>query len=376
MSSKKDCKKRIAFYIGSLCKGGAERVIRNLAHYFYEQGYEVFMVTKLKDDDEYELNPAIQRIIADITPEEETGSRFGNLKARIRKLRGIWQEIKPDVIVSFIKKNNLMALASAGPLKIPVVVSVRSAPARELSGKGVKQLTFMMFRRAAGIVLQTTQAKEFFPKKLQNKAVILPNSINKEFVEFLDGKSDMVQDKSSDYRVITVGRIDDNKNQKMLVEAFIESCDRASDWTLHLYGDGESRKKVSEIAALSDIADRIIFHGVVDNVPEEMSKADIFVLPSKIEGMPNALIEAMAMGKACISTDCPCGGPADLIDNNVSGILVPVSDKEALAKALKELMSDKEKRSELGKRALDIREKLSPDVVNSQWKEYIEGIIG
>ena len=98
-------KTKIAFYIGSLDKGGAERVIANLAEYFYSQNYEVYVVTKLKEKDEYTLSSGITRIIADITAEEETNSRIGNLYARIRKLRKIWKEMKPDVIVSFIRKN-------------------------------------------------------------------------------------------------------------------------------------------------------------------------------------------------------------------------------------------------------------------------------
>lgn len=370
-------RKRIAFYIGSLGKGGAERVIRNLALFFYEQGYDVFMVTKLREEVEYELRPEITRIIADITDAEDTGKRLGNLLARIKKLKEIWKEIKPDIIVSFIRKNNLMAIASAMPLKIPVVVSVRSAPERELAGKGVKQLTFAMFGRAAGIVLQTTQAMEYFPKRLQKKAVILPNSINREFAEYLDNMGEVSQgNKTSDFRVITVGRIDDNKNQKMLVEAFVQVCGSDSKWTLHLYGDGESRQKVEAIAKASNVADKIVFHGVVDNIPEEMSKADIFVLPSKVEGMPNALIEAMAMGKACISTDCPCGGPADLIENEVSGILIRVDDKEGLVRALAGLMEDADRRQALGIMASDIRKRLAPTEVNRKWQEYIESIIG
>ena len=367
-------KKRIAFYIGSLGKGGAERVIRNLAHYFYDEGYEVFMVTKLREETEYELNPKISRIIADITPEEETGSRIGNLFARIKKLRNIWEEIEPDIIVSFIRKNNLMAIASAAPLNIPVVVSVRSAPAREMSGRGVKELSFLMFGKAAGIVLQTSQALDFFPKRLRKKAVILPNSINKEFIEYLDNSIKETADRN-EHQVITVGRIDDNKNQLMLVKSFIEIAKKNSAWTLHLYGDGEDRSRVEEVALNSDFSDRIFFHGVVENVPEVMSRSDIFVLPSKVEGMPNALIEAMAMGKACISTNCPCGGPADLIENGVSGILIDVDDPMALANELDRLMNDEMLRSSLGENASKLRIRLAPDEVNRKWKEYIEGLL-
>ena len=175
--------KSIAFYIGGLCIGGAERVICNLAEYFYSEGYRVTMVTKVRDEKEYELNPGIRRIIADITPEEETGSRIHNLFARISKLKRIWKEVKPDVIVSFIRKNNLMAIASAAPLGIPVVVSVRSAPERELKGFGFKTISFLLFRQAAGVVLQTKEAYNFFPGYIREKAVVLPNSINPDFLK-------------------------------------------------------------------------------------------------------------------------------------------------------------------------------------------------
>ena len=175
--------KSIAFYIGGLCIGGAERVICNLAEYFYSEGYRVTMVTKVCDEKEYELNPGIKRVIADITPEEETASRIRNLFARIAKLKRIWKEVKPDVIVSFIRKNNLMAIASAAPLGIPVVVSVRSAPERELKGFGFKTISFLLFRQAAGVVLQTREAYDFFPGYLRAKAVVLPNSINPDFLK-------------------------------------------------------------------------------------------------------------------------------------------------------------------------------------------------
>ena len=97
--------KRIAFYLGSLTKGGAERVVTNLAEYFKESGYEVFVITKLRAETEYTLSDGIARIIADITKEEEKG-RIQNLFLRIVKLRRIFKEIQPDVVASFIGKNN------------------------------------------------------------------------------------------------------------------------------------------------------------------------------------------------------------------------------------------------------------------------------
>ena len=373
--------KSIAFYIGGLCIGGAERVICNLAEYFYSEGYRVTMVTKARDEKEYDLNPRIRRIIADITPEEETGSRIHNLLARINKLRRIWKEVKPDVIVSFIRKNNLMAIASAVPLGIPVVVSVRSAPERELMGFGFKTISFLLFRMAAGVVLQTREAYDFFPGYIRAKAVVLPNSINPEFLkasEELETQGDGSSTNSArKKKIITVGRIDDNKNQKLLVDAYVRIAMQYPDWSLELVGDGSGKKSLEEYVRTLPCKDRIHFAGAVDDVVKRMSEASIFVLPSKIEGMPNALIEAMVMGMACISTDCPCGGPRDLIAADESnGVLVPVDNADAMAMALKRLITNDILRESMGDNAKKIINTLHPDAVNKQWKNYIENVVG
>lgn len=361
-------KKKIAFYIGSLGKGGAERVIVNLAEYFYSQNYEVYVVTKLQEENEYSLNSDITRVIADITREEETKSRFGNLYARIRKLRHIWKTIKPDVIVSFIRKNNVMAIVSSRFSHIPVVVSVRSDPGRELQGRSMKTLSLFLFYFAKGIVLQTNQAKEFFPRSLQKKSVILPNSINPNFL-----KAEKVTEKEKE--IITVGRIDKNKNQRMLIEVFSEIASAYPDWCVRLYGDGEEMPSLKKMVKEKELEKQIFFMGQVWDVAEKVGRASIFVLPSKCEGMPNALIEAMTLGTAVISTDCPCGGPADLIQNGKNGILIAVDDKDALKKALLELMNDEKYRQELAQSATRIIEKLHPDIVNKQWEEYLGSIL-
>lgn len=402
--------KSIAFYIGGLCIGGAERVICNLAEYFYSEGYRVTMVTKVRDEKEYELNPGIKRIIADITTEEETASRIHNLFARIAKLKRIWKEVKPDVIVSFIRKNNLMAIVSAAPLGIPVIVSVRSAPERELKGFGFKTISFLLFRQAAGVVLQTREAYDFFPGYIRAKAVVLPNSINPDFLKeseklALERNSDInsatnekpekvaVENTNSiceepmvidsrvvfskrEKKIITVGRIDDNKNQRMLVEAYAKIAGQYPEWSLELIGDGSGRKTLEEYVTTLPCKDRISFTGAVDDVAKRMSEASIFVLPSKIEGMPNALIEAMVMGLACISTDCPCGGPRDLIAaDETNGVLVPVDNVDAMAMALKRLIINDTLRESMGDNARKIITTLHPDTVNKQWKNYIENVM-
>ena len=162
----------------------------------------------------------------------------------------------------------------------------------------------------------------------------------------------------------------------MLVEAYNKIADHYPDWSLELIGDGGGRQALEEYVSTLPCKDRISFTGAVDDVAKRMREASIFVLPSKIEGMPNALIEAMVMGMACISTDCPCGGPRDLIAADESnGILVPVDNVDAMAMALKRLITNDILRQSMGDNARKIITTLHPDTVNRQWKSYIENVM-
>lgn len=359
--------KKIVFYLGSLYKGGAERVVTNLAAYFNERGCRVTVVTKLKESVEYSLPAGVERVLADITKEEEKG-RLYNLLLRIKKLRRILVDINPDIVVSFIGKNNLMSIAATRGTGIPVVVSVRSDPAREI-GNGIKKaLTFFMFQLADGLVLQTTQALKFFPRRIQKKAIILQNSINPQFVR-------TAYDGERRKEIVSVGRIDSNKNQIMLIEAFAQLAKEFAEWNVVFYGEGPQRIQCEDRVKELNLEDRILFKGVCEDIPEKIEGASVFVLPSKQEGMPNALIEAMVLGLAVISTDCPCGGPRDLIVAGENGILVPVDDIDELRKALYQLMKEETIREEMGRNARALIDRVRPEYINMGWENYLKSVI-
>ena len=216
----------VAFYIGSLKKGGAERVFVNLATYFLEQGCNVTMVTQYKKENEYELPAGIRRVISDLTPEEE-GGRIANLFRRYRKLRRIFREIHADVVLSTIGKNNFMALLANAFLPTKVVVSVVAEPTEEYPTKGMRLLAKTLFYAADGIVMQTADAVRFFQPSLQKKCVILKNSLNPAFVR-LRYEGDRPQD------IVAVGRMDENKNQRMAIRAFCKIAERFPDARLIL----------------------------------------------------------------------------------------------------------------------------------------------
>lgn len=391
-------------YIGSLQKGGAERVMANLADYFFEQGYKVTLVTTYLAANEYEVkhaawksvpagapgaelvadldeNPVwvdpnggekggIQRIFSALLKDEQEKSRIKNFRKRSEKLVKIWKDLRPDMILSFMGKNNIMALSTATKEEIKVVVSVRADPSMEYSSTSMKAAMLTNFGKAAGVVVQSNGAKAKFPAYIRKKCIILPNAIDPSFI-----RPRYIGEREK--KIVMVARLNENKNQAMVMEAFKEATkDKYQDYKLVLYGDGPDRAKQQRLAASLGIDSRVEFAGNVKHVAEHIEKAYIFILASNHEGMPNSLIEAMSLGLACISTDCPCGGPKDLINDGENGLLVPVGDKDAMAQAIRKLLEDKELADRIGTEAAKIQEKCSPEVTNEMWKKYFDKIIG
>lgn len=391
--------KHIAMYIGSLVKGGAERVMCNLAEYFYSQGYIVTFVTTYLGQEEYEVPHAtwhreptegcleltvldpndhehrvwiddnadgIKRVFTALPLNYRSG-RIANFIKREKILKDTWKQLHPDVILSFLGKNNIMAIKSARGLGIPVVVSVRSNPSREYGTKSLNLSMRHYFKKAAGVVVQTTEAAEYFDSRVRTK--ILPNSIHPDFIN-----RSVVPFEERAKEIVTVGRLDDNKNQILLINAFKELEKDFPDYRVVIYGDGEKRKEFESKAPES-----VTFMGRVSDVPDRIAGSEVFVLTSRQEGYPNALIEAMSLGLVCISTDCPCGGPRDLIRSGDNGLLIPMASDEEMVKelsdALRRVLTDRKLAEEMSQNALKVRDEYNPDIINGQWKDYLEGVM-
>lgn len=170
----KNAEKKIAFYIGSLHKGGAERVFVNLAEYFQEEGYRVVMVTQYEKEDEYLLPEGTERVISDIGQEKVSSSRIVNFFRRLNKLHAIWKEQKPDLVLSCIGKNNFMAVVTTMGTKTRPVVSVVGEAKEEYPGRWMPALANLLFSHAAGIVLQTERSRSFFVKRWERRRSFFP----------------------------------------------------------------------------------------------------------------------------------------------------------------------------------------------------------
>lgn len=354
--------KTIAFYISSLTAGGAERVISNLANEFAAQGYEVFMLTDSMEDKEYHrLDGRVRRVVL---PKSEENGRIANAIGRIQKLRSAVKETRASVLVSFIGKSNIRAVLATRFLKTGVVVSVRSAPAREYPTRLMRMLAKVLFRMADGIVFQTEEARQFFSKGIKRKSAVLMNPLHPDFMRerYTGGRKQ---------EIVTVGRLHSVKNHEMLIAAFAAVSGDYPALTLRIYGDGDRKEKLRSYIDELHMQGRVVLEGDRDGVAERIEASRIFVLSSNVEGMPNALLEAMALGLACISTDCPCGGPRTVIRDGENGLLIPVGDTEALENAIRRILSDPDLEERLGRHAAEIRQELAPERVNKMWMDYI-----
>lgn len=367
---KEDTKKHVAFYIGSLYKGGAERVFVNLADFFRYEGYQVTMVTQYRypDEEEYNLPSEIKRVISDLNSEELSRSRIVNFYRRVCKLHRIWKTEQPDLVLSCIGKNNFMAVVTTMFTRTRPVVSVVGEAREEYPNRMMHMLANLLFPYADGIVLQTERAKYFFNKKIQRKAVILPNSLNPDFIKpRYEGERDK--------RIVSVGRLDANKNHEMMIRAFSEIKDKYPEYTLTIYGEGELRHFLEDLVQQLGISERVFLPGVIPDVAKQIERAALFLLTSYSEGVSNALIEALASGLPVISTDVPSGGTVELITDGTNGLIIPVGDTQALVKAMDRLLGDLVYAECLGREAAKIQKRLAPEQVNRLWQQYFDSII-
>lgn len=359
-----DMQKTLMFYINSIHKGGAERVIVQLAGRFAAEGYRSILVTSFVDEGEYTVPAGVERI--SIEREQVIQSRIKRNLSRIAALRELIKKYKPAALISFMAEPNFRAIIAAKGLPVKNIVSVRNDPKIEYGGKFDKIVSEYIMPMADGCVFQTGDAKAYFSKKLQNKSEIIMNQVSEAFFSTAyNGER---------HDIVTAGRLNAQKNHALLIRAFAKIADKVED-NLCIYGIGNLKTELEELISSLGLEDRVRLMGLSDNVPESIKAAKLFVLSSDFEGMPNALLEAMALGLPCISTDCPCGGPAMIIRNGENGVLVPVGDENALSEEMLMLLSDTGKAERMGKAAKQTAESFRPDRVFAQWREYVDTII-
>lgn len=356
---------RITIFISGVTGGGAEKVACAIASYMVSQGHEVELLTMADEKATYPLDCRV--------------SRYCLLKEKERKNFIINNTIRFARFVKYLVRNRCDAYIAMLPTNITTILSMRfltsskmiaAERANPASYKEDKQKNLIKLApKADGWVFQTTEQKEWYETRVRLKSpIVIHNAINPDVLKL----HPIIERHKT---IVTAGRLTNQKNHRLLINAFSKIADKYKDYNLIIYGEGPNRENLTEQITSLKLSDRISLPGYSPNVMVNVNQASLFVLSSDFEGMPNALMEAMAMGVPSISTDCGGGGARYLIDNEKNGLLVPVGDVTALASAMDRMLSDKSFADKLGKEAHKLCETLAPDVIYKQWEQYIEDIV-
>ena len=360
--------RKIVFHLNCLEQGGAERVVSNLANRFASEGYQVIIATEWYGENEFQIDSEVRRVHVGLREGDEKKNHIIRFLLRIKYLRQLIKEEKPDILIPFAKKALYRGLTAAYFIKIPVLISIRTDPAGHYEDRSDKLQIPILFPRADGCVFQTEGAKEFFAPRLQDNSRIILNPINDKYIG-------VPEPGERSKTVVQSGRLVDFKNQPMLIRAFVKVHEKHPDYDLKIYG-GDSYDGTKEI--LDDLIrqnraqDYIHLMGASDSLEKDLADAALFAFTSDWEGLPNALMEAMALGLPIVATDCPCGGPRTIMTHEIDGLLIPIKDEQALVDGINRLIENPELANRLGRQARKIAEKANGQAVFEQWRDYIE----
>lgn len=355
---------KILFYIGNLRKGGAERVVATLSNKLVEKN-EVIIITTTDEKVEYSLDKSIKLF----SLKNFDGNKNPLVKNIIylKRLKDYIKEIDPDIILGFLPEPSYRLLILKPFIKSPVIISDRNYPKIEYASLKSRTIMKFLYKRADGFVFQTDEARDYFCKKIQDKSIVIANPVDDRFL-----KTKYVGYKSTEF--INVGRLNEQKNQILLIESFKDVIKKYPNYKLLIYGEGSLKNELSMYIKDNKLNNNVKLCGNVDDIDNILKDKKGFILSSKYEGMPNALMEAMAVGVPCISTDCPCGGPRELIKNNINGLLVKSNDKNELVSAMYKIIENDKMCKKIAMSAKKNMNNYSCDKIVSKWFEFMKEV--
>jgi len=355
----------LTLIISSLSAGGAERVLSELANYWAAKGHRISLLTLVSPETQpfYLLHPKIKLVQLD---QSQAGAslftRFQNILKRVFCLRKTVRNLKPDMIVSFIDVMNVTTLIATWGLKIPVIISERIDPHFHRIPRLYTWLRFKIYPFCNKLIIQTNSSANYFPSDFKRFIQIIPNPVVSvsHNIKKISGK---VQN------IITVGRLDKQKDHMTLIRSFSELLKGNPELCLTIYGEGKERNKLEELVNSLGLSRKVFLPGMTQNIYKVLVEADLFIFPSLYEGFPNALCEAMSVGLPVIASNC--SGNIEVVQDRIDGRLFPVGNIQVLTSITLELLDDLEQRQRLGKHAQEIGRRFHPDRIFALWDHVV-----
>ena len=357
----------ITFLNYSMQNGGAERVISGLANDFAQQGDNVSIIVL---DDKLSGYPLDERIdFINLNIGKTTKNVFQTVLNFIKELccfRKYILKSKSDVVISFQCKYAVIAKLACGK-RVKVIGSERSNPFVTRKGK-LNNFIIRLSSVLDGFVFQTNGAKKYYPDKTQQKSEIIPNPINLKMPEYIPDLLDRPK------QIVATGRIVKSKRYDLMIQAFSQFSEIMPDYILNIFGEGNEKDNITQLIEHYGMTEKIFLKGVSNDISSELLTSRFFVLASDYEGMPNGLMEAMACGCACVSTDCDFG-PSELIENGKNGVLVNKGDADEIAIVLGNLSRNIDSAVLLSENAKEISKSHSLNKICNMWYCYINKIL-
>ena len=349
---------KITFVTNGLTSGGSERVLSLVANELCRRGHDVEILSYMDTVVFYELEPRIKVLFAD----REANSH--SMMKKIIWIRKYVKKTKPNVVIAFLQRVYCLTIMSLLGTGIPVISSERNDP--RYYNKFYKLLMHVFLPFTSHHIVQTQSIKEYFPKRIQQKTTIIPNPVNEDIYNI---NCEGIEKKNL---IVNVGRMTNQKNQMMLIDAFNKILPQFPDYQLVIYGDGPMREKLEEHISELSLKDKVLLPGRCETIFERMGEAKLFCLSSNFEGMSNALIEAICLGLPIVTTDV--SGVKELIQDGQNGYVVNKGDVDGYASAMRRLLLDEKQMSLFAEsnknRANDFRIK---SIIN-RWESVIESV--
>lgn len=360
---------KIGFLIKNLNAGGAERATVSLANYFSEHGVETEIITLQDAESFYELSDKVSHVRLGLD-EIELELSFKRISGALKRMLSIRTQIKKrhlDVLIGMSFSMTWYTVFATLFTKTKSVGTERNNPYRYKASKLNTFLRKLFYRFCNGYIFQTKKASQFFNDKLRPDDIVIPNALFNELVYTLDPPEEREK------IICAVGRLDPQKRFDVLIDAFALIKDKIPEYKLIIFGEGDLRNELERKVESLSLNDRIFLPGTNPEAVRIVNRSSVFVLSSDLEGMPNVLIEAMAMGVPCVSTRCEMG-PEELIENGVNGILVETGNSKQIAAAVLGILNDSQLSQKLSENARKLIKTHSIEKISERWLSYLNNI--
>lgn len=340
--------------------GGAERQIIMLANEMNRRGHKVSLIVLAENNVRYNVDN-------DINVYDLTGCEHGSLKIikRYFALRKLLCTLRPDITINFWLQSAYFSVAMPTDYTGKIIYSERGDPGDKEYNGVLGIIRKISFQYIDGFVFQSNGARDYFDYAVRTRSIVINNAVTDEV--FLFSQPANLRKK----KIVTVGRLSEQKNQKLLLDAFSYISKDFPEYVLEIWGEGPLHKELLSRAVSLGIEDKVLFKGTSRNILHEIYDASVFVLSSNYEGMPNALMEAMCIGIPCVSTDCRPGGAREIIKNGIDGYIVPIENSLALSQAIKIIIQDCNEQDKISKAGWENRKQFSGCTIYDRWENFL-----